>query len=496
MGVIQRQSIKQSIVNYLAVGIAAISTILIYPQDKETYGLARFIIDTSLMMAPFILLGFGSVTIRFFPQFRNEEKGHNGFLFFLLLAVSAGSLIYALLAFFFKDQFYGLFGEEALIYQRFFPYLVPMAILIAFLQLFFNYSSNFHRIVVPAIFQNLIKISLPLLILLFVWHMVSIEQVVNGILINYILALAGLIFYIYLLGQLKLKPDFGLLQKERLKEIRTFAMFSLFSGIGSVLAFRIDLFMVPAMLDFKNNGIYGISLFIANAIAIPTNAVSQISGPIITDALRENDLAHVKKLYQGTSINLLVVGLLLFICIMASIEDLFSIMPKSEEMKDGAMIVLLIGAAKIIDMGTSINNQIINYSKYYRFGFYAILFMAALNISANIILIHEHQIIGAAAATLLSLSLYNIAKLFFIKWRFNMQPFSINTIWIILIASVAFLIGKLIPTTEIAIVDILIKSIVIMAIYISAVLYFNISQEFKDLVFNVFGKFRNFTKKD
>jgi O-antigen/teichoic acid export membrane protein len=371
---------------------------------------------------------------------------------------------------------------------------VPLAIITAFLQLFVNYSSNFHRIAIPAVFPNLIKVGLPILILLFIWQMIAIEQVVDGIMITFTLALLGSVGYLFWLRQLRLKPDFSLLTKERLKAIRAFAVFSLFSSVGSVLAFRIDSFMVTKILDFQSNGAYNISLFIANVIAIPTTAVAQISGPIITTSIQEKNFEHVKKLYQGTSINLLVVGLLLFIGIMASIEDLFSLMPKSEEMQGGVMIVFLIGLAKLIDMGTSINNQIISYSKYYRFGFYSILLMAAFNIFANLILIPRFQIVGAAAATLASLTLYNLVKLVFIQWRFNMQPFSWKTLWLLTIAGAVYLLSVLIPSTGSALLDILIKSIVIGGAYIGAVSYFNISLEFNDLIFGMIEKLKGLLK--
>jgi O-antigen/teichoic acid export membrane protein len=318
--------------------------------------------------------------------------------------------------------------------------------------------------------------------LFFIWQYLSIEQVINGILVTFILALIGVIVYIYWLGQLKLKPDFSLFNKGKIKEIRGFAFYSFFSNFGNVLAFRIDMFMVPTLLDFKENGIYAIALFIAGAIAIPTNAITQISGPIVAESLKNNDLVHVKQLYQSSSINLLVVGLLLFVCIMVSIEDLFSIMPKNEELTDGLVIVFLIGLAKIIDMATSINNQIINYSKYYRFGFYAILLMAAFNITANLILIPKFQIIGAAVATLLSLSIYNLVKMIFIHWKFKIQPFTWNTLWVLLIAVGAYGIGILIPATEIAILDILLKSVVIGSVYSLLVYYLKISEELNNML--------------
>ena len=111
MGVIQRQGIKQSLVNYLGVLIGAVSVIFIYPLDPKSYGLARFLIDGSLFLMPFLLLGFSGVMIRFFPHFKNEKKGHNGILFLIISVVFCTCLVFVLLAFLFKDFVYDLYSD-------------------------------------------------------------------------------------------------------------------------------------------------------------------------------------------------------------------------------------------------------------------------------------------------------------------------------------------------------------------------------------------------
>ncbi|MEM8909692.1 MAG: oligosaccharide flippase family protein, partial [Bacteroidota bacterium] len=433
MGIIQRQSIKQSLVNYLAVAVAAVSVILIYPQDYETYGIARFVIDTATFFAPFIMIGFAGVTVRFFPDFRHSERDRQGFLFFVLSGVLVGSLLFVGGFFLFRENLYAIYADKGTVYQQFLPYVVPIAILMAFFSLLFNYSSNFRRIVVPSIFQNFIKLSLPVLILLYVWKYLELEQVIHGILLNYILALLGVIGYIYYLGQLQLRPDFRFLSREKWRKIRHFALFGLFGSIGSVLAFKIDSIMIASLVDFRNNGVFAVAAFIGNAIAIPTNAIMQITGPIVAESFKKQDLAHIEQLYKSASINLLAVGWLLLVCIAASIHDLFALMPNDDILQGGVAVVLLVGLSKIVDMATSINNQIINYSQYYRFGFYAILLMALFNVLTNLLLIPQLQIVGAALATLISLSLYNLTKLIFIWWRFRMQPFSWKSLQVLLI---------------------------------------------------------------
>jgi len=486
MGIIQRQSIKQSLVNYAAVAIGAVSIIYIYPQDREEYGLARFIIDTAMMIAPFLLLGFSGVAVRFFPRFKEDDKSHRGFLLFLLSGVLIGSLVFLVICLLFKDKIYDAFSGESELFLKYLHFLPLLAILLAFIYLFMAYISNFKRIVVPAIYQNLIKIVLPVLVLSVIWTYITLDHLVLGILINFAIVLIGLIVYVYWLGELKLTIDFSFLNKENKKEIRSFALFGLLGGLGSVLAFRIDSFMISNLLNFESNGSFAIAAFIANVIAIPTNAISQISAPIVAESFKKNDLAHIRKLYKDSSLNLLIFGLLIFICILGSIEDLFSIMPKGNQIKDGVAIVLVIGAARLVDMGTSINNQIINYSKYYRFSLYAILLMGGINIISNYILIPKYQIIGAAIATFISLALYNMMKMIFIKWYLKMQPFSWKTLMVILLAMLVYGLSLLIPETQNPYWNIIIQSLAIGLVYSTLIYYFKISEDINKMLDKVF----------
>jgi len=140
------------------------------------------------------------------------------------------------------------------------------------------------------------------------------------------------------------------------------------------------------------------------------------------------------------------------------------------------MLVFLVGAAKLVDMGTSINNQIINFSKYYRFGFVAIILMAFFNVLANLMLIPEYGIVGAALATLISLGLYNLLKMLFIQWRFKMHPFGIKTLQLLLITGAIY--G-----------NILLRSILIGGSYVLIVYTLRISADFNKLLLDFLNRF-------
>lgn len=489
MGVIKRQGIKQSIVNYAGVLLAAFSTIFIYSQDTELYGAARFIIDTAFILSPFILLGASSVSIKYFPIFKDEARKHNGLLGLLGIQVLVGALIVLGLLFLFKDRLLEMYNDKPELYTKQFYKIAILALVVALFNLLYSYSTNFKRIVVPSIFTNLIKVSLPVLILLYLFKYISFAFLANGILGTYIVALVGMLLYISYLGQLFIKPSFDLMTKSMTKQMSTFAMFSLLSGMGSMLAFRIDSFMVSTLIDLQNNGVYNIALFIGNAIAIPTAAIIQITSPIVAESINNKDYGHLKFLYSKSSLNLLIFGVLLFALVMSSIIDLFQLMPgENFDIRNGYYIVLTIGLAKLVDMATSINSQIIIYSKYFRFNVVAILLMAVMNIILNLVLIPKFQVIGAAMATFLSITLYNLIKLLFIYVKFKIQPFSKATLSVLLIGALAFGAGLLVPSTGIPLLNIVLKSLVIAAVYIPLTLQFNVSEDINEIWTQVLEK--------
>jgi len=483
MGVIQRQSIKQSMVNYLAVVVAAISTIFIYPLDWEAIGIARFVIDTGFFLAPFLMLGAGGVGIKFFPDFYTKEDGNRGLLALLLMWVVIGCLLFSGLYFLFQSPILAYYKAKNPLFGSLIPIVLLLGIVIAFFNLMVSYSTNFQRITIPSIFQNLIKITLPILMLLFIGNWISLQVFIWCIVGNFVIALAGMVIYLIRLGVFQISRDFSQFTPTRKSAMINFGLFFLLSSMGSVLAFRIDSIMISSLLDFRSNGVFAIAAFIGNAIAIPANAIGQIISPIVADSFKKNDLDHIRFLYKEASINLLLVGLLLLICIVCSIEDLFTVMPNNGDLlKHGFIIVVLVGLSKVIDMATSINNPIIYFSKYYKFGFVAILLMAIFNIITNFLLIPRFQIVGVAMATILSLSLYNLSKLIFIWWKFKMQPFSTATLKLFAIASIVFLIGYFLPLTGTPLLNIPIRSLIIGLLYVGIVYYMNISKEFNKLL--------------
>jgi len=483
MGVIIRQGFKHSVVTFIAIGIGLINVLFIYTYvlSKEELGFIQYLLSIGQLLSPLILLGFNAVTSRYYPHFKNEENGNNGFLFILFIVPLLAYCLFSLIFYcFYQDLllfFYASHPDYELIVSYF---LLLPALLFALIAnvLLSNYIVNFKRIVIPAILNNLwLKIAFPACSIAYFMGYMAYGSLIISIVVSHFITTIGLIAYLKYMGHLDLKPRFSMLTTHLTKEIRSYALFSVLGGVSSILATNIDKLMVGSLIDMENVGIYTIAIFIATVIGVPLNSVFGITSPIIANAFNKKDLVTVENLYKKTSLNLLILGVLLFTGIWASIDYLFDIIPNGDSYRTGKYVVFLLGVSKLVNMITSINTFIITYSDHYRFNLYIGCGLAILNIILNLLFIAQFALLGVALATLTSITIYNLIKFIFVYQKFNMQPFSWSMLGILGLGLFSFLLTLVIPDTNNAYLDILINSVVISLIYGSCILYFDFSEE-------------------
>jgi O-antigen/teichoic acid export membrane protein len=140
-------------------------------------------------------------------------------------------------------------------------------------------------------------------------------------------------------------------------------------------------------------------------------------------------------------------------------------------------------------MATGINGAIIVNSKYYRYDLYTTVLLVFVTITTNYLLIPKYGIDGAAMATAISVLLYNLIRLVLIKVKMNMHPFSLQTIYTVLLLFAMYFLLDLLPNTSYTFADIIWKSGVVLMISLPAVFYLNLSKDISSLVKELRGKF-------
>jgi len=484
MGIIARQGIKRSLLSVIGTLIGVFSIMVIYPLANEAYGFAQFIYSTAVILS--MVLGFGSsgLVIKYFTEFKKENfKGYLGvvlsFAFINILIISIFILIFR--QHFFTFLIYLGFDIDLIINNI--TAIYGLAILVILIRFMIYQASNFNRIVIPALINEFgYKIFLPFIILLFYYKNIYLEQI--GYLLLAFYALSLVLNYIYLkkIGGVSIGENSILsLSKKKVKEMYSYMGFSGLNSLSGNVTTRIDAIMIPLLTSLAGNGIYSIFLFMSNTISIPNNSLNQIASPIIANSIANNDFSNVNNIYKKTSLNSYLIGAILFIIIWSILPDIIQLMPSDKDFHPFIYVFFFLGIAKLVDMLTSINSYIIIYSKYYKYNLLFLLVLAILNLVLNYFLINKYGIVGAAIATLSSMILYNLAKLVFIKIKFDLFPFNFNTIKIVLISFIVFFISVYLPNADFVIINLVYKPFLLILLYYILIKTFRIEGELIEL---------------
>lgn len=261
----------------------------------------------------------------------------------------------------------------------------------------------------------------------------------------------------------------------------------LLGATGASLVSYIDILMIGSMIGLKETGIYAIAFYIAVVIDIPRRGIKQIIDPFIAMAIKNDDKIQIADLYKRLSINQLIIGVLFILGIWGNIDEIFALVPNGDIYETGKYVVLIIMLGKLVDMGSSMNGEIIGYSKYYKFNIISVILLAILTVVTNLIFIPIYGINGAAFATFSSLLLFNILKFLFILVKMKIQPFDINTIKILVIGCICYGAVWLLPDLGNFFLNILLNSTTIVVLYALAVYFSNVSQDLNQGILKVFN---------
>ncbi|MGI9158499.1 MAG: lipopolysaccharide biosynthesis protein [Saprospiraceae bacterium] len=492
MGVVRRQSIKHSIVSLTGLLIGALSTMFLYPHVLDAYGLVQTLLTIGIVGLPLLSLGGNTVVLRYFPRFEDPTTGHHGFLPLLLLMCFSGWTIAVVLALIGKFWLGSWPAAQSRTLHTYLWMAAPLALFYIVNTILNQYSSNFQRIVVPTIIQDFSqKLLLPIL-LFSVWkNWITLETMLWLLLLHGALVMLGLAAYIAWLGQWRLRLDWDFLTPDLRREMARFILFGGLGGFALLMASRVDVLMVSSLTSLKNSGIYAIALYIAAVIEKPTKSLYMAAIPLLAKNLSDNNQEALSRLYHKVAVNLTLAGLLLFGATWISVDSFFDVLPNGEAVSAGKYVLLFIGLARILETITGLNNYLIYISKYYIYSLVSLTMLACANLAFNFWLIPRLGLTGAAVATLLSVSCYNLISLALVWNKFRLQPFSAKIAAALLSAGGAYLLIDQIPRLATPLLDILLHSGLYVLVFGALVCRLRISDDLHEMSGNWISKWKN-----
>jgi len=491
MGIIKRQSLKSSIVNYIGVLLGVVFFNFIFPHliSKEYLGLIGLLQNIMWIFAAIPALGLPLIMYKYHSHWKDKDTLSH-FNAFALLAMFAASILFTGLYLLLKQPIVSFYQSKSALFLPYYLLVIPLVIVQAYTQYFEMYCTMKLRVAVPTFLKEIAtRLLIILLVYLFVYKVLNEQQFIYGFAVVYFISWVTLI--IYAVKRLHFKAFKPLLYVKDNKEIKEQFAFGgsllLLSCMFGIQNF-IDGIMIPAYLGLGAFGIYGRPLVLGQMIHVPFRAISQISQPIIREAWFNNDVEKIKTLHKNISKNLLLIGCFLFTLLVANTNGLFRLLPP--EYQSGKDVLYIIAAGRLLDMGFGLNNEILYASKHYRYIVYLSIFIVALTIALNILLIPIYGMNGAALAVSISLTIFNICKTWIIYSKFGFHCFSKHYITLTILMLAVLGVLYFVPFIQFipkhmfvnALVNIAFKSMLGSGLFLVPLFFLKVSPDFNDFV--------------
>ena len=499
MGIIKKQAVANTIITYVSLILGAVNVLWLMPKglSPEEVGLRSLLLSSAFLVSPLARIGFNKVIIKFYPVFKDADKKDHGFLFIIMIIPFVAFILITLLFLIFKQPVFSLFEAKSAMIKDYLWYIIPITFFVMYIGILSAYCQVNYKITVSSFFRQIVmQVFTGILLILMNAGAIDFRQFIFLIALSYFLIVLLHIFYLRYLNLFYLKPDFKLLNKPMVKEIVTYGLFVILGGVGAVVSTNIGILMLGAMIGLHSTAIFTISFYLGNIIDVPRSALSRIASPYIADSWHKGKTDLINSLYKKSAINQMVIGILIFLIIWLNIDSVFAIMPRGSLYVSGKWVVFFVGLAKVVDMLTGINTEILINSEKYKFNFVLVISFTLLVIILNYILIPQYAVIGAAVALFASFVYFNIAKFIYLLIKFKMQPFSLNFLKVLVSGIIVFFVFTFLPHLNNSWFDIILRTAFICAIYIALIALANPSDEINHYIVKVRKIFSGENKPD
>lgn len=447
MGEIKKQSISNTVLSYVGAVIGFLSLIYIQPYflGSEKMGLLKLVYNFSWLVAMAMPLGMGNVTLRFFPKFKNPSTTHHGYFSLLFLMVLLGALIVFITFYFLKDAFSNYYSSSPK-FIHYYYFCFAFAFVVALISVYNIYASSLLKTAF-SVFLTDIYLKLAFIAIVFIYYFGWISEF--GLVISYIvihvIQLLLLLLYLIYLKAVSFKIDWHFFRGLDRKIIITFAIIMMFTSFASLGIKYIDSLVLGHFLDLKVIGVYSVCAFIPTILEIPFNSLERIAMPKVAHAWHIHDMKEINKIYEMSSRYLFFIGSVLFCFLLAGDDFIFNTLPP--EYKLGHDVFIIISACSLFNLVTGVNNTVLSLSSKYYINSIFLIVLIVVGIAANMYLIPIYGINGAAWATLIAIGMFNLLKYLYILFKFEMQPFTRHTFYILLSLILSILMILIIPSS-------------------------------------------------
>ena len=437
MGIVLKQSFKNTIFIYLGFLVGGINTLVLYTRilEDDYYGLVTYLLATSNLLMPLIAFGINHTIVKFFSSYNDKvekDKFLSSVLFIpLIIAIPLGYF-----GVIFYEQITSYLSVKNPIIKNYTFVIYLVAFTCAYFEVFYAWA----KVQLQSVFGNILKELWNRVVVMLLLITVYFELITKQEFIYYLTGFYFLRMFVMMVYAFRLYfPKISFNLPNNYKEILRYSSYIILAGSAGAIILDIDKFMIPGKESINKAAYYSVAVFIGSFIEAPSRAMLNILQPLTSKTLNENNFKEVGSLYKKSSINLLLISGFFFVLINANVNELFNFLPETYE--GGELVVFMISFLKLYNGFLGNNGAIINNSKFYRITLPISLIMAFSVYFLNKLFYYQLDFgtNGLALATLIVIFSANTFKLFFVKKKFSIVPFTDKTLKMIAIISILYL---------------------------------------------------------
>ncbi len=496
MSQIRRQSIISSLMVYVGFALGFVNTYLFTKEggfSKEQYGLTGIFIALANLMYSFANLGMPSYIFKFYPYYQdNLDKKRNDILTWALLVSLIGFCFVVIGGLYFKELIIFKFGKNSPEFVNYYYWIFPFGLGLTLYSILESYAwqqkkSIFTNFLREVLFRALTTI---LIICTFLGWLGKFDLFIKIYSFTYLVIAIILLGYLVKNGNLQFTFKVSNVTKKFSKKILTLVKFI----YGGTLVYAVaGVFDTILLASVSNNGLAAVAVYslaqnMASLIQAPQRGIISSSIAALSKAWKDKDHKRILTIYRQSSINQLIFAVGMFSLIWLNFADGIFTFHLQSGYLDAKWVFFFIGLMRIVDMGTGVNSQIIATSTLWKFEFYTGIILLSITLPLNYVLTKYYfDIMGPAIANLISFTIYNLIRYWYLQKKFNMQPFTLQSLFTIMLGIGSFYSCYFLFNSYHGMIWLVIRSTCFIALYGSGTILLKLSSDILP-IWNTFQK--------
>lgn len=483
MGEVQKQSVNTFAISIVGLFLGYINRSVLFPWIllPEQIGLIGLIVSCSTLFAQFSNLGISHSILKFYSYV--PKKNRRSFFNFNLTIVLIGFLIISLITIFFNQEITAYYEKNSKLFTHyaFWVYILGFANL--FFLFFEHYLKAIIKVTLPVIIQEFglrLAATFTILIYYFGWVNFDTFMIIH-------LSVHCLPFLYLAIYSLNKKEIIGEHTHSKLpirfkRTMRRYSLLTYLNSLGSTFIFSIDIIMLSSIIGLAASGVYNTVIFISSALLLPYRSIYRIASSLVPNLWKEKNHQELLKLYRKVTIVNTIIIFYLILIVTFGIDAFFMLLPK--EYEEGKIIFFALIIGRAADAISGINGFILVTSKKYFVDIYFTVAMIITAILLNQLLIPHYGGLGAAIATSIVITLYNLSRIIYIYKEYKMQPFTKDIFKVIVVFIACFGIGYLIQFLILnSWVQTIINTLIITLIFWSFMYFLKIDEQLNKFIY-------------